>query len=89
MIKYERVKSSSEPEEVEVTATNVFIAENIAPYTEVLEGKTISGFIYDCVAYTKDEYIKLLDEQNKSLLNELLDTQMALCEIYEVIGGDN
>jgi len=89
MILYEHIKSSTKPENVEVTSSHVFLAKNIQTYEENLEGTLISGFVYDCEAYTKDEYIKLLDEKNTQLMEELLNTQMALCDIYETIGGDN
>lgn len=38
---------------------------------------------YHEVQYDKDEYIKLLSEKNDSLEQQLTDTQLALCEIYE------
>ena len=44
-------------------------------------------FSYTEVQYGKDEYIELMAQQNKQLGNDLLDTQLALCEIYETIGG--
>lgn len=37
--------------------------------------------------YTKDEYIKLMSEQNKNLEDKLTDTQLAICEVYELVGG--
>ena len=40
-------------------------------------------FQYHEVQYEKDEYIKLLSEKNDSLDQQLTDTQLALCEIYE------
>ena len=39
------------------------------------------------VQYTKDEYIKLMDEKNTELESQLTDTQLALCDVYEMIGG--
>ena len=36
--------------------------------------------------YAKDEYISLLDERNKALAQQLTNTQLALCDVYEMIG---
>ena len=38
--------------------------------------------------YTKDEYIKLMAEKNAELESQLTDTQLALCDVYEMIGGE-
>lgn len=39
------------------------------------------------IQYTKDEYIYLMKQTNDSLESEITDAQMALCELYEMIGG--
>lgn len=39
------------------------------------------------VQYTKDEYIKLMDEKSAELDAQLTDTQLALCDVYEMMGG--
>lgn len=39
------------------------------------------------VQYTKDEYLALMDEKNAALEEQLTDTQFALCDVYEMIGG--
>lgn len=45
-------------------------------------------YIYHEVQYDKDEYIKLMAEQNERLEDQITDTQLALCEAYEMmIGG--
>ena len=35
---------------------------------------------------TKDEYIKLISEKNAQLESRVIDTQLALCEVYELLG---
>lgn len=56
-----------------------------------IKRKTIEGFPdsdiyeYDEIQYGKDEYIKLMAEENMELNKRLLSTQTALCEIYENI----
>ena len=37
----------------------------------------------ELIEYRKDEYIKLLAQKNIELENNLTETQLALCEIYE------
>jgi len=81
MINYGKVKSSQVPKTIEITNSQVFIAKNISKYEEKFDDYSIEGYEYDYVGYDKDEYILLLH-------NEVLDTQMALCDIYESIGGD-
>jgi len=90
MKNYGIVRSAEQPPELEVTASMVFVASNILPYEYAEDEKHINrGFEYTLIGYTKDEYIKLLSEQNTELKTELLDTQGALCEVYEaVLGGE-
>jgi hypothetical protein len=44
----------------------VLVASNITPYEEqTVDGRTVSGFEYDCTQYTKDEYLlHQIDEIN-------------------------
>ena len=42
-------------------------------------------YTYTEVQYTKDEYILLLSEKNSSLEEQLTDTHLALCELYEIV----
>lgn len=80
--------SSVEPIPVEITANNVFIASNIRPYSKDVEGRHLEGYEYDYVSYTKDEYILLIANQNAQLQQDIIDTQVALCDLYESLGGD-
>ncbi len=63
MISYGKIRSGSRPKEVDMTASQVFIATNIEPYTIEIDGVEESGYQYDYVGYTKDEY--LLEQTNK------------------------
>lgn len=80
---YTGLRSSTRPNKMEMTGNAVYIASNIAPYEEVLDGKTSFGFIYDWTEYSKDEYLIKLGQENMDLKQELLDTQLALVELYE------
>jgi len=87
MINYGTIYSDTMPQKIEITKDMVFLANAIKSYTKTVDEHEVSGYQYDCVGYTKDEYIRLLAEQNNSLQNELLDTQSALCDVYELIEG--
>ena len=43
-------------------------------------------FRYREIQYEKDEYIKLISDQNAALQKQITDTQLALCEVYEMVG---
>ena len=53
---YGRVKGDTYPEEIVITPTEVMVASNIQPYTEEIEGRTMSGYEYNYKVYSKDEY---------------------------------
>lgn len=91
MINYGKTYSDERPEEVDVKETMVFVASNIE---EVLildpereEDKT--QYEFDYVGYTKDEYIKLMTDTNSDMNAQLLDAQLALCELYEMITAED
>jgi hypothetical protein len=62
----------------------VYVHTDIKQIFEDREGKPIDGlYEYHEIQYTKDEYIKLISEQNDKLEQELIDTQIAIVEIFE------
>lgn len=64
----------------------VYVHTDIVPVEK--DGKIVEDlFSYTEVQYDKDEYIELMAQQNEQLGNDLTDTQLALCELYESIGG--
>lgn len=87
MIDYGTQRSTVKPLELELTETKVFVASNIIsvnePDTEDQPGFT--GYEFDLVEYDKDEYIKLQAEHNAALEQQMADTQLALCEVYELM----
>ena len=46
----------------------------------------VEVYQYHEVQYDKDEYIKVMSEKNSELENQLTDTQLALGDVYELIG---
>lgn len=85
MVDYGTVRSTIKPDEVEIDEYSVWINTNITEIQVQSENGsyTDTEYEYNQVRYTKDEYIKLIDERNTTLESQLTDTQLALCEIYE------
>ena len=79
--------SSQQAQPLIVNKDTVYVHTNIVQATDE-DGNIVDGlYVYDEIQYTKDEYIKLMDDKNSQLEQEVIDTQMALCDIYEAIKG--
>ena len=63
MIDYGTVQSAERPEKVRIDDYSVWISTNVS--------ETEDGFIFHMVRYTKDEYIKLMDEVNQKAQADL------------------
>lgn len=87
MIDYGTQRSTVKPLELELTETKVFVASNISPVDE--PGKEdqpgFTGYEFDLAEYGKDEYIKIQAERNAAIEQQVTDTQLALCEVYELM----
>lgn len=79
MQEYQNVISTTKPDAVTVDEYSVWT------HTDIRSGN--DGYVSTMRQYTKDEYIKLIDEKNVTLEEQLTDTQLALCDVYEMIGG--
>lgn len=89
MEKFQKVRSTQQPEPKVIDEFSVWIAENITPVKEEPTGENDTGFEgYECdlTQYTKDEYIKMMDDKNSALQEEVTSTQLALCDVYELVG---
>jgi hypothetical protein len=89
MKEYGKVQSVQQPEPKVIDDYSVWIATNITPVTKEPTGDGdagFSGYEYDLTQYDKDEYITMMDEKAASLEEELTSTQMALCDVYELVG---
>jgi hypothetical protein len=83
------VQSTERPSDVDIRETKVFVASDIK---EVHEKKTdeqpgFDGYSYNLKEYDKDEYIKSIQAKNAELEDEATQVQVALTEVYEMIGG--
>ncbi|MDE6752782.1 MAG: hypothetical protein K2J59_08445 [Eubacterium sp.] len=66
---------------------SVWVNENIREIEVTDENGAHTEYEYDQIQYSKDEYTLLLSEENKNLENMLTDTQLALCDVYEMMEG--
>lgn len=86
MVDYGTVRSTVKPDDVEIRETKVFIASNIQEVSEnVGEENEFVGYEYGWQEYEKDEYILLQAQRNTTLEKQVVDTQIALCEVYELM----
>jgi len=97
MIDHGRVRSTVCPQPLVTDELSVWKHTDITPITEN-EGTDAEfvGYEFNMVQYTKNEYILVQAEENAALHDRLLateeqltDTQLALCDVYELLlGGD-
>lgn len=83
MIDYGKVRSTVKPDKVEIDEYSVWVNSNIKEVDVQSESESHIEYEFNQIRYTKDEYIKMIDERNTTLESQLTDTQLALCEIYE------
>lgn len=83
MINHGKVRSIVKPENTVIDEYSVWVANNIEEITvkdiDSNDNTTHIEYEYELLQYSKDEYIKLMSEQN-------YETQLALVELYESLG---
>ena len=75
---YGTISGSIEPQNIEITPTAVFVATNIQPYQEEIDGHQISGYRYNYVEYSKDEYLLQQTNSIAALQEELAAAKVLL-----------
>lgn len=85
MKNYGLQRSAVEPKAVEITETKVFVATNIEQVTVTMDEQEVQEYQFNLVEYDKDEYIKIISEKNEELEQQMTDTQLALCDVYEML----
>ncbi len=78
MKEYTKIHSAARPQDIEITQNAVYIAKNITPYEETIDGRVVTGYEYDCEDYTKDEYLIHQNEKIASLEEELKAAKILL-----------
>lgn len=87
MKQYGTQRSTMKPEDVEITESKVFSYENI---TEIKvknpeSDDEVKMYEFTLTEYDKDEYIRIQAEKNASLEEQMTQTQVALCDVYEML----
>lgn len=85
MIDYGRIRSTVKPEEKVIDDYSVWVNTDIREVEVTHEDDVHIEYEFNQVRYSKDEYIKIIDDKNTSLEAQLTDTQVALCEVYELM----
>lgn len=79
--------SESQAKHLIVGVDTVYVHTNIEQVTTDAEGNSVEGlYQYNEVQYDKDEYIQIMSEKNAALEAEITSTQLALCDVYEMLG---
>ena len=87
MTEYKNVQSTIKPNETEIDDYSVWVNSDIKEILVTDENGEHTEYEFYQKQYSKDEYIRLMSEQNKIFEDKLTDTQLALCDVYEMIGG--
>lgn len=87
MKQYGTQRSTVKPEDVEITESKVFSYEDI---TEIKvknpeSDSEVTMYEFTLTEYDKDEYIRIQAEKNASLEEQMTQTQVALCDVYEML----
>lgn len=77
---YGIVESTVKPEFLKIDEYSVWISTDITPIAKDIGEGEFVVFQYRLRQYDKDEYILM---QQATVENQITDTQLALCEIYE------
>lgn len=85
MTDYGRIRSTVEPEGKVIDEYSVWINTDIQEIEVEHDGDVHTEYEFNQVQYSKDEYIKMIDDKNAALESQVTDTQMALVEVYEMV----
>lgn len=79
--------SESQAKPLIVGVDTVYVHTNIEQVTTDAERNSVEDlYQYNEVQYDKDEYIQIMSEKNAALEAEITSTQLALCDVYEMLG---
>ena len=87
MMNHGTVRAGESPNPVVVDEYSVWVATDVQEITVTDEQGERTEYEYTLIQYTKDEYIHSMIDANAELETELDNTQLALCEVYEILMG--
>ena len=82
---YEKVRSGVCPKPLVIDEKSVWENTDVKEVEVEYEGETYIEYEFDQKRYTKNEYIALLRRKNEQIESQITDTQLALCEVYELM----
>lgn len=84
---YGKTRSTVRPDAVVIDDNSVWVHSDITEITEQTgDEQEFVGYEFNMIQYDKDEYILMMAEKNQTLEKQVTDTQIALCEVYELLG---
>ena len=87
MVDSGRGRRTVKPEPIVIDEFSVWQHTNIQDVSEnVGEENEFVGFEYNMIQFTKDEFILNQAAEKEALQQQITDTQLALCEVYELMG---
>lgn len=86
MIDYGRIRSTVKPEEKVVDEFSVWVNTDVQEVQVTDDQGNHTEYEFHQVQYDKDEFIKVIDDKNAELEQQITDTQLALCDVYEMLG---
>lgn len=87
MKNFGKTRSTVEPDAVVIDDSSVWVHSDIQEVHETMgEDQSFDGYEFNMVQYDKDEYILMMSKKNAALEKQVTDTQLALCEVYEMLG---
>ncbi len=84
MVNHGKIRSTVRPEAKVIDEYSVWINTDIREIEVSIEDDIHIEYEFNQVQYSKNEYIKMIDDRNNELEISLTDVQMALCEVYEM-----
>lgn len=85
---YGKVTSTVAPQPKVIDEYSVWINTDIKEISTTMPEKPeeiVTLYQYNQIQYDKDEYISMIDDKNAVLEAQVTDTQLALCEVYEMM----
>ena len=85
---YGKVTSFIKPEPKVIDEYSVWVNTDIKEIFTTMPEKSeeiVTLYQYNQIQYDKDEYISMIDDKNAMLEAQVTDTQLALCEVYEMM----
>lgn len=82
-----KTRSTVRPDEVVIDEYSVWVHSNIKEVSEpgMDDQEGFTGYEFNMIQYDKDEYILMMSEKNQQLEQQVTNTQLALCEVYELM----